>query len=217
MIGIYKTIEAPSEGLFREKGSKFIGYAAPVSSVQAALEIVEIRRKEHPKARHHCYAYRIGNDQLQYRFNDDGEPSGTAGKPILGQIDSFGLSDVVVVVSRYFGGRLLGAAGLAIAYKSSAYEAISQAQIVTKELMVSYQVTFGYEVMGTLMDALNRYGASIIHQDFTDSPKLDFTLPLLHDPFLLDQIIAHALGIYVEEVDGRHTMGSLHIEVKSDG
>lgn len=217
MIGSYKTIRAPAEGLYKEKGSKFIGYVAPVSSVVAALEVVDLRRREHPKARHHCYAYRTGGDQVQYRFNDDGEPSGTAGKPILGQIDSFGLSDVVVVVSRYFGGKLLGAAGLAVAYKTSAFEAISQAQIFVKEIRISYQVTFGYEVMGTLMDALNRYGAEIDDQDFTgSSPSLVFSLSVLHDPLVLDQILAHALGIYVEEVDGRLTIGNIKIEVKSE-
>jgi uncharacterized YigZ family protein len=215
MIGSYNTILTPSEGLYREKGSKFIAYAASVSSVKAAHELIEQRRKEHPKARHHCYAYRIGGDQLQYRSNDDGEPSGTAGKPILGQIDSFGLSDIVVVVSRYFGGKLLGAAGLAIAYKVSAHQALSQAKIITKELMIQYQVSFGYEVMGTLLDALNRHGASIIHQDFSSNPKVDFSLPLLHEPCLLDQIIAQTLDIYLEEVGGRRTIGNLKIEIKS--
>jgi uncharacterized YigZ family protein len=211
MIDRYQTIERPSEGLYKEKGSKFIGYAAPVTTADEAMRVVEQVRKDHPKARHHCYAWRIGADQTNYRFNDDGEPSGTGGKPILGQIDAFELSDIVVVVSRYFGGKLLGAAGLAAAYRQSARDALSGATVISKELSLAYRAEFAYEVMGTLMDALSRHQAKVVQQEFNERPYVIFNLPLSHDPYILDLIIAHALGIYPEEVTGRREFANLKI------
>lgn len=180
------------------------------------MNIVAEARRQHPKARHHCFAYRLGADKNLFRYNDDGEPSGTAGKPILGQIDAFDLSDVVVVVSRYFGGKLLGASGLANAYKLSAQDALSQATVYLVEQKVRYEVHFSYEVMGTLMDALARYDATIDSRQFAGAaPKLTFSLPLSHPGRLLDQIIAHALGLYPEEVDGKRTFKQLRIEEES--
>lgn len=212
MVDRYKTIASPASGLYKEKGSKFLGYASPVSTTGEAMEVVEHAKKEHPKARHHCYAYRIGPDKMTYRFNDDGEPSGTGGKPILGQIDAFELSDVVVVVSRYFGGKLLGAAGLAMAYKLSAFDALTQACVIEKELKAQYRVDFQYEVMGTLMDALNRYQAILVSQEFSEQPYLIFNLPLSHNPLILDFIIAHTLGIYPEEIGGQRRFEKLEIQ-----
>ncbi len=212
MVDRYKTIGSPASGLYKEKGSKFIGYASPVSTPGEAIEVVEQARKEHPKARHHCYAYRIGPEKMIYRFNDDGEPSGTGGKPILGQIDAFELSDLVVVVSRYFGGKLLGAAGLAMAYKLSAFDALTQANVIEKELKAHYRADFQYEVMGTLMDALNRHQAILVSQEFSERPYLIFHLPLSHNPLILDFIIAHALGIYPEEIGGQRCFDNLVIQ-----
>ncbi|MDV7392848.1 YigZ family protein, partial [Arthrospira platensis SPKY1] len=116
----YRTLSGPSTGEFRDRGSKFLAYAFPVyTDEEIGLHLEEVR-KLHPKARHHCYAYRLGLDGNHFRANDDGEPSGTAGRPILGQIDSFGLCNVLLVVTRYFGGTLLGTSGLINAYKLSA-------------------------------------------------------------------------------------------------
>ena len=123
---IYQTIRGESNGEFRDRGSKFIAYAYPVYTEEEWQEKLEAVRKAHPKARHHCYAYRLGLDGHNFRANDDGEPSGTAGRPILGQIDSFGLVNVIVIVVRYFGGTLLGASGLITAYKNSAADALSR-------------------------------------------------------------------------------------------
>ena len=115
----YQTIKSPSQGTYKDKGSKFLGYAYPAATKDQAKSCVELLKKEHPKARHHCYAFRIGLDDEIFRANDDGEPSGAAGRPILGQIDSKQLTNIIVVVVRYFGGTLLGTGGLVQSYKMS--------------------------------------------------------------------------------------------------
>ena len=151
MEDTYKTISRPSEGIFKDKGSKFIAFAYPVSSEEEIKEIVQSLKKEHHAARHHCYAWRLGSEKLLFRANDDGEPSSTAGKPILGQIQSFDLTDILIVVVRYFGGTLLGVSGLINAYKSAAFEAINQAEIITKLVEKKILVEFGYDVMNEVM------------------------------------------------------------------
>ncbi|MDV7398872.1 YigZ family protein, partial [Arthrospira platensis SPKY1] len=135
----YKTLASSSTGEFKDRGSKFIAYAYPVADEEEAMEKVAELRKEHFKARHHCFAWRFGVDGLRFRANDDGEPSGTAGRPILGQIDSFELTNVVVIVVRYFGGTLLGASGLIQAYRESAAEALRQATIEERILQAIYR------------------------------------------------------------------------------
>lgn len=151
MEDTYKTIEKPSEGLFKDKGSKFISFAFPVSSEEEIKEIVQSIKKEHHSARHHCYAWRLGADQLHFRANDDGEPSSTAGKPILGQIQSFDLTNILIVVVRYFGGTLLGVSGLINAYRSAALDAINQAEIVEKLVEKWLLVEFDYGAMNEVM------------------------------------------------------------------
>ncbi len=131
---LYKTLAGPSEGLYKDKGSRFLSFAFPVSSVEEAMSLVEDLRKRYHDARHCCYAYSVGVDSPQTRANDDGEPSGTAGRPILGQIRSFGLDNVLIAVVRYFGGVLLGTGGLTVAYKSAAADALEKAQTVEKTL-----------------------------------------------------------------------------------
>ncbi|MEM6700850.1 MAG: YigZ family protein, partial [Bacteroidota bacterium] len=127
----YKTLAAPSTGEFKDRGSKFFAYAFPVETETEVATALEQVKKEHFKARHHCYAYRLGMDKNNFRANDDGEPSGMAGRPILGQIDSWELTDVFIVVVRYFGGTKLGTSGLINAYKKSAMDALEQAEIIT--------------------------------------------------------------------------------------
>ena len=151
MEDTYKTIEKPSEGLFKDKGSKFISFAFPVNSEEEIKEIVQSIKKEHHSARHHCYAWRLGADQLLFRANDDGEPSSTAGKPILGQIQSFDLTNILIVVVRYFGGTLLGVSGLINAYRNAALDAINQAEIVEKLVEKWLLVEFDYGAMNEVM------------------------------------------------------------------
>lgn len=147
----YKTIRAVSTGLYKEKGSRFISSAFPVSDEKEIKLIVEGIRKEHHEARHHCYAYLLGSKEEIWRANDDGEPSGTAGRPILGQIKSFGLTNVLIVVSRYFGGTLLGVGGLINAYKSAAYSALNAAEIIDHIIEESYEITYPYAAMNDVM------------------------------------------------------------------
>ena len=151
MEDTYKTISNPSEGLFKDKGSKFMAFAYPVSSEDEIKGIIQILKKEHYSARHHCYAWRLGHEKLLFRANDDGEPSSTAGKPILGQIQSFDLTNILIVVVRYFGGTLLGVSGLINAYKNAAHDAILQAEIVEKLVEKQLCIEFEYGVMNEVM------------------------------------------------------------------
>lgn len=162
----YQTLKAPSEGVFRDRGSKFIAYASRVYSEEEIKKQLEFVKKEHPKARHHCYSYRLGMDKNRYRANDDGEPSGTAGRPILGQIDSFGLTNVLVVVVRYFGGTKLGVPGLINAYKTSAAEALNAAEIEERTVDVLIEVQFGYPVMNTIMQLIKRTDCEVLFKEF---------------------------------------------------
>jgi uncharacterized YigZ family protein len=151
MEDTYKTISRPAEGLFKDKGSKFISFAYPVSSEEEIREIILSLKKEHHSARHHCYAWRLGQDKLNFRANDDGEPSSTAGKPILGQIQSHNLTNILIVVVRYFGGTLLGVSGLINAYKNAALDVIIQAEVVEKIIEQNLLIEFGYGVMNDVM------------------------------------------------------------------
>ncbi len=147
----YKTISKPSEGLFKDKGSKFISFAYPVDSEDEIRDIIQTLKKEHYSARHHCFGWRLGHEKLLFRANDDGEPSSTAGKPILGQIQSFDLTNILIVVVRYFGGTLLGVSGLINAYRNAALDAINQAEIVERVVEKKLLVEFGYGVMNEVM------------------------------------------------------------------
>lgn len=147
----YKTIAGPSEGLFKDKGSRFISYAYQVNSEDEIREIVLNLRKEHHSARHHCYAWRLGANKTNFRMNDDGEPSSTAGKPILGQIQSFDLTNILIVVVRYFGGTLLGVSGLINAYRNAALDAINNARIIEKLVEKWLLIEFDYLAMNDVM------------------------------------------------------------------
>lgn len=151
MEDTYKTIAAASDGLFKDKGSKFIAFAFPVTTEDQIKEIIQTIKKEHYSARHHCYAWRLGHEKLLFRANDDGEPSSTAGKPILGQIQSFDLTNILIVVVRYFGGTLLGVSGLINAYRNAAFDVINQAEIVEKLVEKNLLIEFDYGVMNDVM------------------------------------------------------------------
>jgi uncharacterized YigZ family protein len=151
MEDTFKTIEKPSEGLFKDKGSRFISYAFPVNSEEEIREIVQSIKKEHHSARHHCYAWRLGAEKSLFRANDDGEPSSTAGKPILGQIQTFDLTNILIVVVRYFGGTLLGVSGLINAYRNAALDAVNQAVIIEKLVEKWLLIEFDYLAMNEVM------------------------------------------------------------------
>jgi uncharacterized YigZ family protein len=162
----YKTIKSPSEGIYKEKGSRFIAVAIPVTDTDSIKPIVEKIRKEHHEARHHCFAYMIGQERNIWRVNDDGEPSGTAGRPILGQINSNGLTNILIVVTRYFGGTLLGVSGLINAYKTAAACAIENAEIIERILQDYYEITFPYASMNDVMKVMKEENTGQSQQSF---------------------------------------------------
>lgn len=163
----YKTIAAESKGLFKDRGSRFIAIARPVSSQDEIKTVLEDLRKEYHDARHHCYAWMLTPDRQAWRVNDDGEPSGTAGRPIMGQINSRELTNVLVVVIRYFGGTLLGVSGLINAYRSAAEDALSNARIIEKQVTESWRITFPYTVMNDVMKVLKDEGCGQHAHDYT--------------------------------------------------
>lgn len=163
---LYRTIAAPAEALFKERSSKFFAYAFPVVSAEEALVIVERLRKKYYDATHHCYAYRLGADGSVYRANDDGEPSGTAGKPILGQLLSADVTDCLVVVVRYFGGTKLGVPGLIGAYRESTAEVLAAAEIVEKTVDAIFTVVFPYVCMNDVMKVVKEEQPRIVSQSF---------------------------------------------------
>jgi uncharacterized YigZ family protein len=154
------------ESIFRDRGSKFLGFVYPVSSEEEAKKMLSLLRKEHPGANHHCYAMRLGAGKQFFRVNDDGEPAGTAGRPIYGQIQSQDLTDVLVVVVRYFGGTLLGVSGLINAYKQAAAESLAAAERVERTVNEHYELQFPYEAMNDVMRLLKEYTAGQSKQDF---------------------------------------------------
>ena len=174
----YKSIAAPSEGLFKDNGSRFLAFAYPVETEEEVKAIVDSLKKEYHDARHHCYAYRLGLDGSRYRANDDGEPSGSAARPILGQIDSAGLSDVLVVVVRYFGGIKLGIPGLIRAYKTSTADALSAASVVEKVAGHWYRIGFDYGAMQQVMKTVKDLDLPQRAQDFGNECSLEVRVRL---------------------------------------
>lgn len=163
----YKTIEKEAGGLFRDRGSRFIAIAVPVSNQEEIKARLEELKKEYHDARHHCYAWMLTPDRQAWRVSDDGEPSGTAGKPILGQINSRELTNVLVVVIRYFGGTLLGVSGLINAYRSAAADALDNAVIVERHLTETWRIIFPYESMNDVMKVFKEEGCSQSAHDYT--------------------------------------------------
>lgn len=174
----YLTIERPTEGEIKEKGSKFLSYAFPVSQEEDVVEIIQELRGKHPKARHFCYAYKMGIDNNKFRMNDDGEPSGTAGKPIYGQLLSFQVTDTLIVVVRYFGGTKLGASGLIQAYKEAAEESLKKAAIVERYLTSKFILRFSYDIMGHVMQVLKKSDVAILEKTFIDICQVSISIRL---------------------------------------
>ena len=166
MSDIFKTLSTSTEGIYKEKGSKFLSFAIPVQSADEIKEIIKAYKKEFYDARHVCYAYMLGVERKNWRANDDGEPSGTAGKPILGQINSRELTNVLVIVVRYFGGILLGTGGLTVAYREAAADALNQAGIIEKTVDQVFTISFNYVLMNEVMRIIKDSNAQIISQAF---------------------------------------------------
>jgi uncharacterized YigZ family protein len=176
MTDTYLTIQKSAESLFKDKGSKFFAYAFPIKSEDEIKQHITNLKKQHHGARHWCYAFRLGADKKLFRANDDGEPSGTAGKPILNQIISADLTDILVVVVRYFGGTLLGTSGLIQAYKTAAADALQRSTTVTKYITQTCKVNFNTEVTNLVMRYLKEYDAEIVEHTFDTENEIIFTI-----------------------------------------
>ena len=212
----YQTLSGSSEGEFKDRGSKFYGYAAPARSEDECRAVLDQVRQQHPKARHFCYAYRLGYDGTHFRSNDDGEPSGTAGRPILGQIDRLGLTDCIVIVVRYFGGTLLGSSGLIQAYREAARQALERGQVITRTRTRLYRVGFDYGLMGSAMDVLKKLEIEIVSQRFEEQAEVTIALPRSAAPAHLDRFKADLLGITLNELPQREPIEGLRISEVPD-
>ena len=188
MDDTYKTIQSPSEGLFKDKGSRFIARAYPVESVDEVKEILASLRKEYHDARHHCYAYRIGQGDTCYRVNDDGEPANSAGKPILGQIQSHNLTNILIVVIRYFGGILLGVGGLINAYRTAAKESLAAAETIEKTFNSQITILFQYPAMNDVMKIIKESRAEIRKQEFALNCKIEISIRTGSSGHLISQL-----------------------------
>ncbi len=172
----YKTIKSPAEGLFKDRGSKFIAKAYPVSTEAEIKELLQELRKEYYDARHHCYAYIIGADKSAYRVNDDGEPSGSSGKPIHGQLLSHDLTNTLVVVIRYFGGTKLGIPGLINAYRTATKDALQNAEIITKTVNDVYEIEYDYPVMNDVMKIMKDDNLKQMETEFELKCRIVFSV-----------------------------------------
>ena len=181
----YRTIEKESTGEYRDRGSRFIGFCYPVKTEPEVKEFLKKIKKDHPKANHHCYAFRLGPAKTIFRFSDDREPSGTAGKPVFGVIQSNDLTDILIIVVRYFGGSLLGVSGLINAYRTAALEAVKSNSIVTKPIVERYELGFEYPMMSEVMLIIRQSKATVLHQDLTEKCILQIEIPrIMADEFL---------------------------------
>lgn len=172
----YRTISKPAEGIFKDRGSKFLGYAFPVKNETEAKAHIAHLKTEHAKARHFCWALRIGPDRSVFRLNDDGEPSGTAGRPILNTLLSADLTNILVVVVRYFGGTLLGVPGLINAYKTAAKEAIGAAETIEKTVNDVYRLSFSYLNLNEVMKIIKDENLSISDQQFDNNCSMEISV-----------------------------------------
>ena len=176
MDDLFKTIAAPSEGTYTEKRSKFLAFAFPISTVEEVKELVDAYAKKYYDARHVCYAYMLGHERLVFRANDNGEPSGTAGKPILGQINSNELTDILIIVVRYFGGVKLGTSGLIQAYKAAAAESIAAATVVERTVDEQVTIAFEYTLMNQVMRVVKEEEPAILAQTFDNDCQMTLSI-----------------------------------------
>lgn len=197
MDDTYKTVTHPAEGYITEKKSKFIAHIFPVKSADKVREILDAQRKKYYDARHICWAYMLGWEKSIFRSNDDGEPSGTAGRPILGQINSAGLTDVLITVVRYFGGTLLGTGGLVKAYKEAAADAIANAEIVEKTVDDIIEIVFDYILLNEVMRVLKQFDTIRWTQDFTDNCRMHLEIRRSLTSQLINMLTSiHGVALY---------------------
>ena len=195
---VYKTITESAEGYINEKKSKFLSFIFPISSVEDTKEILDEYRKKYYDARHVCWAYMLGHEREEFRFNDDGEPSGTAGKPILGQINSSELTNVLIIVVRYFGGTLLGTGGLIRAYKEAAAVAIAEANIIEKTVDDKMKIHFEYVLLNDVMRVLKQFESVKWSQDFRESCRMELVVRRSLSPQLIE-MLSSIYGVEIEE------------------
>jgi uncharacterized YigZ family protein len=195
----YKTIVSPSTSLFKDKGSKFFGFSFPINSSEEVKSIINELKKEHSKATHYCFAYRMGNDGISFRTNDDGEPNGSAGRPILGQIDSAGFTNILIVVIRYYGGTMLGMPGLINAYKTAAMEAINAAESIEKWICQRVEIELDYNKISEVLYLLKQAEAQIIRQDLQLFCTIIADIPKVHFANIIAQLQKNS-GIIVKPI-----------------
>jgi uncharacterized YigZ family protein len=197
----FLTITEPVNGSYREKGSKFLAFAFPVEDEAAIQAELAALRKAHYDAHHHCYAWVLGPEGVQYRANDDGEPAHSAGDPILGQLRSRQLTNILVVVVRYFGGTKLGVGGLIHAYREAAADALNKASIIRKEVMFSMTIRYGFGSTPEVMKLIKEFDATIIAEQYDDTAVLQVNVPLKHREALVEKL--ELLKALKHEIDKR--------------
>ena len=197
MSDTFRTIASSSEGSYKEKGSKFLSFAFPVKNVDEINQILAQYRKQYYDARHICYAYMLGNAKNEWRANDDGEPSGTAGRPILGQINSFELTNVLVIVVRYFGGILLGTGGLITAYKEASRDALEQAGIVEQTIDEIISIEFDYLLMNEVMRVIKEINPLVLDQSFDNMCSMKLSIRQ-SDAEKLKSKLGNIIGVIIE-------------------
>ena len=188
MINFYHTIEKESAAEYKDRGSTFLAHAFPIATIEQFKKELKGLKEKHPKAAHHCYAYRFGLDNTNYRANDDGEPAGTAGKPILGQLDSRLLTDTAVVVVRYFGGTLLGVPGLINAYKMVSSFALQMTPIIQKPVLIQYDLNYDYTLVNEVMVLVKRINGVIILNEMQLFCRMVLGVPKAEEPIFLKKI-----------------------------
>ena len=184
----YLTIKTPSEGIYKEKGSKFLAFAYPIFSEEEFKTHLQELKKSHHDARHHCYAFRLGLTENEYRYSDDGEPNNSAGKPIYGQILSKNITNVGIVVVRYFGGTKLGVGGLVTAYKEAAADALKNSEIIEQTLNNFYQILFEYPVMSDVMNFIKQHQLNVTQQVFEENCLIEFNIRRTESERIIDEI-----------------------------
>ena len=189
MSDTYKTISISTEGTYKEKGSKFLAFAFPVNTADEVKELIKTFKKDYYDARHVCYAYMLGVDRKEWRANDDGEPSGTAGRPIMGQINSRKLTNILVVVVRYFGGILLGTGGLTLAYKEATADALNLAEIIEKTVDCKFSIYFDYLQMNDVMRIVKDTNAQILDQSYDNDCSMILSIRKQEEEFLKGKLV----------------------------
>lgn len=212
MEDVYNTVESSSNGLYKEKGSKFISYLFPVQQLVEIEEKLGSLKKEHPKSRHICYAYRLGSDAAQYRINDDGEPSGTAGMPIMNELLSAQVTNVLLAVVRYFGGKKLGASGLIHAYKTASQDAIGESSIIQKFVTKKVKVHFHIKDMGRLYNSLKHLNLDYGNEILLRNATIEVEIRMSKVKQLCDELAAHFHGLSIDHVRSEGFQSKIKIE-----